>query len=123
MTQRMTPWGLKVLVGNTDGIELWETMPKFNHYGGVRREVGETFQLDGATYTVLEVTPSAALCKQTAAKIVQYTTDDGEKKEIKIRGSSTIRVASYRERNQKVDRRGGKRKRLLRGTTLAGSRS
>ena len=120
MTQRMTPWGLKVLVGNTDGIELWETMPKFNHYGGVRREVGETFQLDGATYTVLEVTPSAALCKQTAAKIVQYTTDDGEKKEIKIRSSSTIRVASYRERNKKVDRGGGKRKRLLRGTTLAG---
>ena len=118
MTQKTTPWGLKVLVGNEDGIELWETMPKYNHYGGVRREVGETFQLGGATYTVMEVTPSAALCKETAARVVQYTTDDGEKKEHKIRGSSTIRVAAYRERNTKIDRGGRKRKGLLRGATL-----
>ena len=118
-TRRMTKWGLKVLIGNTDGIELWETMPKYNHYGGVRREVGETFPLNGATYTVMEVTPSAALCKQTAAKIVQYTTDDGVEKEHKIRGSSTIRVSAYRERNTKIERGGRKRKGLLRGTTLA----
>jgi len=103
MTQRMTPWGLQVLAGKRNGIETWETMPKYNHYGGVRREAGETFQQDGATYTVMEVTPCAALCKQTAAKVVQYTTDDGEKKEHKVRGSSTIRVASYRERNRRID--------------------
>jgi len=117
-TQKTTKWGLKVLTGITDGIELWETMPKYNHYGGVRREVGETFQLRGSTYTVMEVTPSAALCKETAPRIVQYTTDDGEKKEHKIRGSSTIRVAAYRERNTKIDRGGRKRKGLLRGATL-----
>ena len=117
-TQKMTPWGLKVLIGKTDGIELWETMPRFNHYGGVRREVGETFQLSGGTYTVMEVTPSAALCKQTAPRIVQYTTDDGVEKEHKIRGSSTIRVAAYRERNTKIERGGRKRKGLLRGTTI-----
>ena len=103
MTQRMTPLGLKVLVGNTDGIELWETIPKYNHYGGVRRQVGETFQQDGVTYTVMEVTPSAALCKQTAAKIVKYIADDGEEKERKVWGSSTIRVAPYRERNKSVE--------------------
>ena len=118
-TQRITKWGLQVLIGEEDGIELWETMPRFNHYGGVRREVGETFQHGGATYTVMEVTPSAALCKETAARVVQYTTDDGEKKEYKVRSSSTIRVASYRERNTKIDRGGRKRKGLLRGTTLA----
>ena len=118
-TQRITKWGLQVLIGEEDGIELWETMPRFNHYGGVRREVGETFQHGGATYTVMEVTPSAALCKQTVPRVVQYTTDDGEKKEHKIRGSSTIRVAAYRERNTKIERGGRKRKGLLRGTTLA----
>jgi len=119
-TQKTTPWGLKVLTGIVEGIELWETMPKYNHYGGVRREVGETFQLGGATYTVMEVTPSAALCKETVPRVVQYTTDDGEKKEHKIRGTSTIRVGSYRERDNKVERGGRKRKGLLRGTTLAG---
>ena len=119
-TQKTTPWGLKVLTGIVEGIELWETMPKFNHYGGVRREVGETFQLDGVTYTVMEVTPSAALCKETAARVVQYVTDDGVEKEYKVRGKGTIRVSAYRERNNKVERGGRKRKGLLRGTTLAG---
>ena len=112
--------GPQVLLDKVGSLELWETMPKYNHYGGVRREVGETFQLGGATYTVMEVTPAAALCKETAARVVQYTTDDGEKKEYKVRGSSAIRVGAYRERNKKVDRGGRKLKGLLRGTTLAG---
>ena len=80
MSYRKSKWGLQVLLEKTEDMELWETMPKYNHYGGVRREVGETFQLGGATYTVMEVTPAAALCKETAARFVQYTTDDGEKK-------------------------------------------
>ena len=118
--QKKTKLGLKVLTGVRDGIETWETMPKFNHYGGVRREAGETFQLGGVTYTVMEVAPSAALCKQTAAKVVKYMTDDGVEKEYKVNGSSTIRVAAYRERDNRIDRGGTRRKGLLRGTTLAG---
>ena len=117
--QKKTLWGLQVFIGEKNGIETWVTMPKYNHYGGVRREIGESFKLDGVTYTVMSVTPSAALCKQTAAKVVKYITDDGVEKERKVNGSRTIRVAAYRERNHRIDRGGTGCKRLLRGATLA----
>ena len=100
---RTSKWGPQILLEKVGSVEFWETIPKYNHYGGVRRQVGETFQQDGVTYTVMEVTPSAALCKQTAAKIVKYIADDGEEKERMVWGSSTIRVAPYRERNKSVE--------------------
>lgn len=94
---RWSRWGPQVRLDKADGFDLWETIPKRNTYGGVRRELGETFQIDGVTYAVVEITPGAAVAKETLARIVQYTDEQGEERERKVRGKGTIRVSLYRE--------------------------
>ncbi len=94
---RWSRWGPQVRLDKADGFELWETIPKRNTYGGVRRELGETFQIDGVTYAVVEITPGAAVAKETLARIVQYTDEQGVERERKVRGKGTIRVCLYRE--------------------------
>ena len=89
--------GPQVRLDKADGFEIWETIHKRNTYGGVRRELGETFQIDGVTYAVVEITPGAAVAKETLARIVQYTDEQGVERERKVRGKGTIRVCLYRE--------------------------
>ena len=94
---RWSRWGPQVRLDKIEGFDLWETIPKRNTYGGVRRELGETFQIDGVTYAVVEITPGAAVAKETLAKIVKYTDEQGVERERKVRGKGTIRVSLYRE--------------------------
>jgi len=94
---RRSRYGPQVLLDKIGSFELWETIPKFNGYGGVRREIGETFLIDEVTYAVVEITPGAAVAKETLAKIVQYLDENGEERERKVRGKGTIRVCLYRE--------------------------
>lgn len=94
---RWSRWGPQVRLDKIEGFDLWETIPKRNTYGGIRREIGETFQIDEVTYTVVEITPGAAVAKETLAKVVQYLDDNGEEQERKVRGKGTIRVSLYRE--------------------------
>ena len=93
---RWSRWGPQVRLDKVEGFEIWETIPKSNGYGGIRRELGETFLIDGVTYAVVEITPGAAVAKETLARIVQYIDDNGEEKERKVRGKGTIRVSLYR---------------------------
>ena len=94
---RWSRWGPQVRLDTVGGFELWETIPKANGYGGIRRELGETFLIDGVTYGVVEITPGAAVAKETLARIVQYIDDNGEEKERKVRGKGTVRVSLYRQ--------------------------
>ena len=94
---RWSRWGPQVLLDKIGEFEIWETIPKCDGHGGVRREIGETFILDEATYMVIEITPGAAVAKETLSKIVKYIDDNGEEKERKVRGKGTIRVSLYRE--------------------------
>ena len=94
---RWSRWGPQVRLDKTGSFEIWETIPKFNGHGGIRRELGETFLIDGVTYAVIEITPGAAVAKETLAKIVKYIDENGEERERKVRGKGTIRVSLYRE--------------------------
>ena len=94
---RWSRWGPQVRLDKAGGFEIWETIPKSNGYGGVRRELGETFLIDEVTYMVIEITPGAAVAKETLAKVVQYTDEQGVERERKVRGKGTIRVSLYRE--------------------------
>tara|TARA_R110002020_G_scaffold34480_1_gene104825 strand:+ start:5295 stop:5678 length:384 start_codon:yes stop_codon:yes gene_type:complete len=94
---RWSRWGPQVRLDKTGSFEIWETIPKSNGYGGIRRELGETFLIDEVTYMVIEITPGAAVAKETLAKIVKYIDENGEERERKVRGKGTIRVSLYRQ--------------------------
>ena len=94
---RWSRWGPQVMLDKIGEFELWETIPKCDGHGGIRRELGETFLIDGVTYAVVEITPGAAVAKETLARIVQYIDDNGEERERKVRGKGTIRVSLYRQ--------------------------
>ena len=94
---RWSRWGPQVLLDKVEGFEIWETIPKSNGHGGVRREIGETFTLDEATYMVIEITPGAAVAKETLSKVVKYIDEQGEERERKVRGKGTVRISLYRE--------------------------
>ena len=99
---RDSRWGPQVLLDKVGAFELWETIPKRNAYGGVRREVGEAFSLGGVTYTVAQVSPTGALCKPTAPRVVQYTDGQGREAEKKVWVSGTITVGLYRQESDGV---------------------
>ena len=94
---RWSRWGPQVRLDKVGEFEIWETIPKRDGHGGIRRELGETFLIDGVTYSVVEITPGAAVAKETLARIVQYIDDNGEERERKVRGKGTIRVSLYRQ--------------------------
>ena len=89
-------WGLQVLMEKIGAFEIWETIPYRNHYGGVMRKVGEQIAVDNVIYSVIEVTPTCALAKETSGKVVKFTTAEGKEVTMKARGKGTIRVSTYR---------------------------
>ena len=93
---RQTRWGLQVLVEKIGVFEIWQTIPYRNHYGGVMRKVGEQVEVDNVIYTVIKVTPTCALAKETSGKVVKFTTAEGKEVTMKARGKGTIRVGTYK---------------------------
>ena len=91
-----TRWGLQVLMDKIGAFEIWETMPRRNHYGGVMREVGEQIEVDNVIYTVTVITPTCAIAKETSGKVVTFVTAAGKEVTMKARGKGTIRVSTYR---------------------------
>ena len=91
-----TRWGLQALVDKIGAFEMWETVPFRNHYGGGLRKVGEKIEVDNVIYSVIEVTPTCALAKETSGKVVKFTTAEGKEVTMKARGKGTIRVSTYR---------------------------
>jgi hypothetical protein len=77
-------------------FEIWQTMPYRNHYGGVMRKVGEQVEVDNVIYTVIKVTPTCALAKETSGRTVKFTTAEGKEVTMKARGKGTIRVGTYK---------------------------
>ena len=94
---RQSRWGPQSLLETVEGMEIWETMPKVNDSGLIRREVGEHIVLDSTPFTVVEVTPSAAICKQSGPKVVKQLDDDGNELDRLVHGRSAIRIGAYRE--------------------------
>ena len=94
---RNSKHGPQALLDKIGDFELWETIPKYNTSGDVRREVGETFRLGGISYTVKQVSRTGALCKPTAPRVVEYNDGQGNVAEKKVWGSSHITVSLYRE--------------------------
>jgi len=95
-TWKHTRWGLQVLMDKIGAFEIWETIPHRNHYGGVMRKVGEQIAVDNVIYSVIEVTPTCALAKETSGRVVKFTTAEGKEVTMKARGKGTIRVGIYR---------------------------
>ena len=93
---RQTRWGLQVLMEKIGVFEIWQTIPYRNHYGGVMRKVGEQVEVDNVIYTVIKVTPTCALAKETSGKVVKFTTAEGKEVTMKARGKGTIRVSTYK---------------------------
>lgn len=98
---RQTRWGPQTLLEVVGGMEVWETMPKVNATGLVRREIGETVVLDSTPFTVIEVTPGGALCSQSGPKVVQLIDDEGNEFERVSSGRASIHIGAYRERDGK----------------------
>ena len=96
---RQTRWGPQTLLEVVEGIEIWETVPKVNAAGLVRREIGETVILDSTPYTVTEVTLGGALSHQSGPKVVQLLADEGNEFERVARGRASIHIGAYRERD------------------------
>jgi hypothetical protein len=94
---RQTKWGPQTLLETVGGMEIWETMPKVNRAGLIRREIGEQVILGSAPFTVIEVTLSGALCRQSGPKVVQQLDDDGNEVDKLTHGSAVVRVGAYRE--------------------------
>ena len=94
---RQTKWGPQTLLETVGGMEIWETMPKVNPAGLVRREIGEQVILDSAPFTVIEVTLSGAMCRQSGPKVVKQLDDDGNEIDKITHGRAVVRVGAYRE--------------------------
>tara|TARA_R100000656_G_C3918313_1_gene122290 strand:- start:223 stop:618 length:396 start_codon:yes stop_codon:yes gene_type:complete len=92
-------------------FEIWESVPHTLPDGRVMRKVGEQIVLDDGAYVVVDVTPSGALCESRTKKVVEYTTDGGQKVKFTATRKGTIRVNTYRE--SKPERRGSSSKRVL----------
>jgi hypothetical protein len=80
MQKEITKHGLRILREEINGFQIWETIPRRNHIGGVMREVGDAVTIDGETFTVTDLAEAGARCQITTKRVVDYefTTTKGK---------------------------------------------
>ena len=100
-TERETRWGIQIQRDKIGSFEVWESVPVIKN-GMIRRKVGDTLELDGATYEVTRVTESGAVAKATSKRKVEYTTDEGKKVSYMATANREVHISAYRHREEKT---------------------
>lgn len=98
-TERETRWGIQIQRDKIGNFEIWESVPVIKD-GMIRRKVGDTLELDGATYEVTRVTESGAVAKAVSKRRVEYTTDEGEQCTKMVAANREVHISSYRHKEE-----------------------
>tara|TARA_R110002020_G_scaffold33894_3_gene102861 strand:- start:4195 stop:4491 length:297 start_codon:yes stop_codon:yes gene_type:complete len=96
MKKEITKHGLRILREEINGFQIWETIPRRNHIGGVMREVGDAVTIDGETYTVTDLAEAGARCQITAKRVVDYETVAGKRVHFTTTKGKTALVSLYK---------------------------
>ena len=100
-TERETRWGIQIQRDKIGSFEIWESVPVIKN-GMIRRKVGDTLELDGATYEVTRVTESGAVAKAISKRKVEYITDEGDKASYMAAATREVHISAYRHREEKT---------------------
>lgn len=100
-TERETRWGIQIQRDKIGSFEVWESVPVIKN-GMIRRKVGDTLELDGATYEVTRVTESGAVAKAISKRKVEYTTDEGKQVSYMATANKEVHISAYRHKEEKT---------------------
>ena len=98
-TERETRWGIQIQRDKIGSFEVWESVPVIKN-GMIRRKVGDTLELDGATYEVTRVTESGAVARAVSKRRVEYTTDEGNQVSYMATANREVHISSYRHKEE-----------------------
>jgi hypothetical protein len=96
MQKEITKHGLRILREEINGFQIWETIPRRNHIGGVMREVGDAVTIDGETFTVTDLAEAGARCQITTKRVVDYETVAGKRVHFTTTKGKTALVSLYK---------------------------